>query len=276
MITQHPLYLSTPLSAHALDTAPPDCTRGSIVLRVATPSDLDALVNIALVAMPMDPQWDYRFPHRRSFPGDTLLFTRRRYREFLENKSGRWSVILAELVYRRSMPRNRKSYAQSIAFAVWDVAHISPGAPVASREAALPTCGIPSRRDASCKRLKAWKQTLSTSSRDLFDKQYGLRYFQLQILATHPRFHRIGAGTALCRQGIRAAEKLDMKIAVFASPMGKRLYGKLGFRKLATVKIQVEGEDESICIEAMSYEPNSWSRPLGEYPELPYLAGNYS
>ena len=40
----------------------------SMALRQATTDDLDTLRDIALAAMPMDPQWDYRFPRRMDYP----------------------------------------------------------------------------------------------------------------------------------------------------------------------------------------------------------------
>jgi len=35
------------------------------MLREATIDDLDYLTDIQVLAFPSDPQWDYRFPHRK-------------------------------------------------------------------------------------------------------------------------------------------------------------------------------------------------------------------
>lgn len=53
-------------------------------IRAATPRDLDAMATIMYQAMPLDPQWDYRFPHRRQFPEDNYGCTRRMLQGMLE------------------------------------------------------------------------------------------------------------------------------------------------------------------------------------------------
>lgn len=233
----------------------PVSSTDSIVIRPAALLDLDVMVSIAMAAMELDPQWNYRFPHRRNFPNDTWHFTRRRYREFLENKSGRWSVMLAELACPRGRSGASVDRPQTVAFAVWDVAHVTRPALRPTNCTKEPTAAEPTscRRDANGKRQQAWSQTLG-ASRKLFDQQFGTNHFQLQLLATDPQFQRIGAGTALCGAGIETAERLKMGISVFASPMGKRLYSRLGFQQLATVTVKVEGEDDFVSVAAMVYQ----------------------
>jgi len=51
------------------------------------------------------------------------------------------------------------------------------------------------------------------------------------------------------------ARRKRIAISVFASPMGQKLYGGLGFRNKALVTIWVDGENEYIILAAMSYEP---------------------
>ena len=89
-----------------------------VVVRQARLSDLDCLTEICLAAMPMDPQWDWRFPFRKDFPEDTFFFTRAKYLEFLENTSGYWRVMVAELQSPSAQA------AIPIAFAVWDVRNV--------------------------------------------------------------------------------------------------------------------------------------------------------
>ncbi|KAF2492839.1 hypothetical protein BU16DRAFT_529110 [Lophium mytilinum] len=86
-------------------------------LRRASVADLEAMLEIGLAALPMDPQWDYRFPHRRAYPGDTQKYTRMRYREFLEDQHERWVVMLAE-------QRVAHDSLKPVAFAVWEVKNI--------------------------------------------------------------------------------------------------------------------------------------------------------
>lgn len=81
--------------------------------------DLEVMLDIGLSAMPMDPQWNWRFPHRRQFPEDTRHFTRQKYREFLEDKTGRWQVMVAD-----DKSENDVSLV-TVAMAIWDVGSIN-------------------------------------------------------------------------------------------------------------------------------------------------------
>jgi ribosomal protein S18 acetylase RimI-like enzyme len=103
--------------------------------------------------------------------------------------------------------------------------------------------------------MQAWTKTMAKAKKSIFDDCYGQRHFHLQVLATHPKWQRRGAGTSLCDWGMRLAKMTGMTISVFASPMGRELYRHLGFRDVSDVKVSVKGEQESINVLAMSYEP---------------------
>jgi GNAT superfamily N-acetyltransferase len=215
-------------------------------LRTATLDDLDTVVDIGLTAMPLDPQWNYRFPKRQEYPIDHYDGIRSRYREFILNETGQWSVILAEVL-------NDKGSKTVVSFAVWNLGQRSPNNqfPIKHRNPLQKSRQLV-RRDLNQKRANAWTETLRTSKKILFDGRFS-NYIQLQILATHPKYQRLGAGTALCNDGIRAARMLRLPIAVFASPMGHKLYSQLGFTTLDTVTIQVKGEEENVVLTAMAY-----------------------
>lgn len=217
----------------------------SIVLRRGTLSDLEAILHIGLAAMPMDPQWDYRFPYRRAFPQDQRDATRRRYREFLESEL-QYSVYIAETFGSHG--------PVPVAFAIWDISNLTQGSSRPSK--AFTTKSTQSaRRDASPKRMHAWKDTLREAKAQYFEHPHGADQIQLQILATHPDYQRLGAGTLLVDEGIRLADASALAISVFASPMGARLYSKLGFKSRASVVVRAEGEAEFVNVEAMVYEP---------------------
>jgi hypothetical protein len=91
-----------------------------ISIRQGSLADLDVMLDIGLAAFPMDPQWDYRFPYRWTYPRDTRKFTRMRYREFLENKDGRWMVLFAE-----GLDPENPLRIKAMAFAVWEIINIS-------------------------------------------------------------------------------------------------------------------------------------------------------
>ena len=79
-------------------------------------SDLDAMVDVGLAALPMDPQWDYRLRYRNQYPEDTRRFTRERLQMFLENEPGKWQVMVAE-----PPSREDASISKVAAFAVWQL-----------------------------------------------------------------------------------------------------------------------------------------------------------
>ncbi len=83
------------------------------MLREATIDDLDYLTDIQVLAFPSDPQWDYRFPHRKKYPGDIKKYTKLRFESFLKNN--RYHVELAEICRTEEGKTMRP-----VAFAVWD------------------------------------------------------------------------------------------------------------------------------------------------------------
>lgn len=63
----------------------PTQTEG-IRVRPATLRDIDALATIMCEAMPMDRQWDYRYPQRKRFPEDHYGYTRLMMKSRLEDE----------------------------------------------------------------------------------------------------------------------------------------------------------------------------------------------
>jgi hypothetical protein len=83
-------------------------------LRRAVTSDIEAIVNIALESLPLDPQWPYRFPHALKYPQDHENFTHIRYTEHLADQA--FYIMVAEL------PSNEDpSILKPIAFAKWQL-----------------------------------------------------------------------------------------------------------------------------------------------------------
>ena len=85
-------------------------------IRQADVADLYAMVDVCLAASPMDPKWDYRLRYREQYPEDTLKFTRKRLEMFLENETGNWQVMVAELPSRQD-----SSISKVVAFAAWQL-----------------------------------------------------------------------------------------------------------------------------------------------------------
>ncbi|KAI9775594.1 MAG: hypothetical protein M1839_000995 [Geoglossum umbratile] len=207
--------------------------------------------------MPMDPQWDYRFPRRKEYPQDTSYWTRRQYEDYLDSTKPKYCtmVIAVDVDGDECNPPASKP----VALAVWDITFMPEHDLVANgkKSPAAPsyksTDGRSCRRDANSKRMQTFMQTMKDGKRRYFDDIHGTNRLQLQVLATHPDYQRRGYGTRLCRWGIDIARSRDMYIIVFGSPMGRALYSFLGFRVLAELPVQVKGEAEKIVLTMMSY-----------------------
>jgi GNAT superfamily N-acetyltransferase len=119
------------------------------------------------------------------------------------------------------------------------------------------TSAMELRKDGNPNRIRAWNEMMQEAKSRLFDTPFGQHYFQLQVLATHPQYQRLGAGSALCNWGLKMARLENLSVAVFASPMGRKLYSALGFEPVSNVIIQAPGEEEFINIKAMVYKPDA-------------------
>lgn len=51
----------------------------------------------------------------------------------------------------------------------------------------------------------------------------------LELLAVHPDYQRLGAGTALVTWGSEVADEKGLKAVVEGTPAGRRCYEKVGF-----------------------------------------------
>ncbi|OAP64295.1 hypothetical protein AYL99_00267 [Fonsecaea erecta] len=71
--------------------------------RRAGPADVDDMGRIGLQAMPLDPQWNYRYRHRKEYPKDHEKYIRRKWQKYFDNNDGKWTVNLID------MPSNEDS-----------------------------------------------------------------------------------------------------------------------------------------------------------------------
>ncbi|KAM0794788.1 hypothetical protein BDR22DRAFT_826599 [Usnea florida] len=201
-------------------------------VRQADMTDLDAMVDVCLAALAMDPQWDFRLRYREQYPEDTVGFMRKQLKMFLENEPGSWQVRPADQVM---MPPSA------------DKAH----APATTSEAG----SSEQRRDADRKKLRVFEESLEKARTHYFKQVYGENRMQLRLLVTHPDYQRRGAGEQLVKWGIEKAKEDNLAVTLFAGSTGGHLYRKLGFRGLGVIKIQVDGEIESVSMGVMAYLP---------------------
>jgi hypothetical protein len=142
-----PLLLLVSLVLLFYPSAPP-ATLGKanmVNIRWATPSDVDAVVDVVIQAMPYDPQWDYRFPYRKDFPDDHRKYTRMLYEQFADPSNDDWRILVIEVqqgdeepsIGRRIAELVRNGYdgvaaapesgssGEIVAFSVWDVSYLN-------------------------------------------------------------------------------------------------------------------------------------------------------
>lgn len=90
------------------------------MIRPGLPSDVDAITNAIIKTMPLDPQWDYRFPLRKQFPDDHFKYTRMLFEYFLDPSYDDWTVMVVEDV---DPAGSEKLKIASIS--VWDVSYLN-------------------------------------------------------------------------------------------------------------------------------------------------------
>ncbi|KAK3898745.1 putative N-acetyltransferase ycf52-like protein [Staphylotrichum tortipilum] len=229
-----------------------------MLIRLATSSDLEAMTAVLIGASPMDPVYPYRFPDRHLYPDEFAALCRRKCAEYLETST----VVVCELPHSAYSP----STPQVVAFAAWDMP--SAAAQVAGEVGSVgcsteptsptsPTLPTSPTTIGHATRQSAFRAALAKHKASLFDARHapaGGHVF-LKMLLCHPAFQRRGAGTALTAWGIEQARTLGVYTTVFASPMGLRLYEKLGFREVGRFRVQLEGEGEFLEIPAMALAP---------------------
>jgi predicted N-acetyltransferase YhbS len=110
------------------------------------------------------------------------------------------------------------------------------------------------RRVADVARIKAFRDVQSKAKKAWFDEKFGSRQLWLTTLAVHPEYQRYGIGAAIVNWGVELAESERVPIALFATPLGKKLYLKFGFEDVGSERVQVDGEDEWLMLEGMVRE----------------------
>lgn len=225
--------------------------------RPGLPTDIEALTDVIIRTMPLDPQWDYRFPHRHEYPEDHYKFTRLLFEYFLDPAYDDWQVMVVEDSLETGCEDRRV-----VSFSVWDVSYrnkkrYGPGYVTQDPVTEVERQGGRARRDANHKHFQEfWKGQIRAYK--MFFGKIGPDQIHLQILATLPEFQRRGHASSLCKWGMKMVHQERLKdISVMASPMGHSLYTWLGFSLVGTFHIQVAGEEEMLTLHAMKYVPDS-------------------
>ncbi|KAL2185633.1 hypothetical protein L209DRAFT_454202 [Thermothelomyces heterothallicus CBS 203.75] len=222
-----------------------------MIVRLGTWADLEAMTAVLIAASPLDPVYPYRFPDRHLYPAEFAAVCRQKCAEYLETST----VVVCELPVDAY-----GSASEVVAFSAWDLPPAAQPAKPARRSSVEPTSPTSAAFARSpttignLTRQSAFRAALAEHKQTLFDARYGGHVF-LRILLTHPRHQRRGAGTALASWGVGRARALGAYATVFASPMGLRLYRRLGFREVGRCRIRVEGEAETLDLPALARPP---------------------
>ncbi|KAK4152151.1 hypothetical protein C8A00DRAFT_16515 [Chaetomidium leptoderma] len=238
--------------------------------RLGVPVDVEAVTNVIINTMPLDPQWDYRFPQRHQYPEDHYKYTRMLFEYFLNPLYDDWLVMVVEDSLHSGGP------AEVVSFGVWDVSYLNkrrygPGYRPQDRKSLLiavmtePSVeerGGKTRRDANHEHFNDfWKGQIRAYKK--FFAPIGPEQIHLQILATLPEFQRRGHGSSLCTWAMELVRRDSLRdMSVMASPMGHELYMWLGFDSVGTFYIQVPGEEEMVVLQAMMYMPPKLRRAI--------------
>ncbi|KAL2148942.1 hypothetical protein VTH82DRAFT_1628 [Thermothelomyces myriococcoides] len=213
-------------------------------VRPGTLKDLNAMTDILIAASPDDPAYDYRFPDRNLYPTVFETVCRQKCREYLENHY----VVVCEF-----------SGYGVVAFSVWDLPSKARAAASRRHRPSEPSCSCTATLARSsvtignqARQLK-FRKVLADYKKTL-DAHYNNHVF-LRILMTHPNYRRRGAGTKLTEWGVNLARSQRIPTTVFASPMGLKLYEKLGFRKIMKCCVNVKGDTESLKLPVLVKPP---------------------
>jgi len=231
---------------------------------------------VLIGASPLDPIYPYRFPDSGLYTNEFAELCRQKCAEYLATST----VIVCEMADDQDPGRSRV-----VAFGSWDAPHIPtantfgrgmhpqptlesliatsfpplhanptlPRTEPLSRPANNPVLPITiGHRD----RMNVFRERCAASKRDMFDKRYTRGHMFLKILLCHPDYQRRGAGSALTSWGIEEGRRLGLNTTVFASPMGLRLYKKLGFREIGRFRVQLDGDDAFLEIPALVLPPD--------------------
>jgi GNAT superfamily N-acetyltransferase len=99
------------------------------------------------------------------------------------------------------------------------------------------------RRDCHPERQSAYLNDVHKYKSLWFDSRFGEEQYMLCTLSVDPAYQGCGAGSKMLQWGIDRAKKDGSALTLFASPGGKRLYSKMGFREAGTARTQIKGDE---------------------------------
>ncbi|KAK3386827.1 hypothetical protein B0H63DRAFT_468443 [Podospora didyma] len=236
-------------------SAPSPPPAAGMSLREATLADLDAMTWVLVAASPLDPVYPYRFPDRLSYPAEFAQLCRQKCREYLATST----VMVCEMEAWPSFPSASECGQKArrvVAFSAWDAPVAQSTPPHVAEPLSKPVHNpVSPVTIGNQDRMNAFRKACQENKASFFDARYPRGHMFLKILLCHPDYQRKGAGQALTTWGINRAKALGLNTTVFASPMGHRLYKKLGFQPIGSFRVQLVGDEDFLEIPALIFKP---------------------
>ncbi|KAI0172957.1 acyl-CoA N-acyltransferase [Hypoxylon sp. FL1284] len=124
---------------------------------------------------------------------------------------------------RRAGPEGQE---RIIGLAVWTLMKEAPPAELEKAENAEEVW--PDKADREFMTL-LWKGYVGPRTQAV-EKSRGKGVYVLELLAVHPDYQRLGAGTALVKWGTKKADEQGLRAVVEGTPVARRLYEQCGLR----------------------------------------------
>lgn len=110
------------------------------------------------------------------------------------------------------------------------------------------------------KRQQIFIDAITAAEKQHLGPEWGPKRLELADCAADPLYHRRGAGKALLEWGMEKAREENVPITLTASPMGRELYLRLGFRELDVFECGEEGGEERVRTWVMVWTPEGWMK----------------
>ncbi|KUJ10818.1 uncharacterized protein LY89DRAFT_251185 [Mollisia scopiformis] len=244
--------------------------RPSLTLRSAMPHDVPVITAICLTTMPTTDLWSYRYNLASQYPHDYHFFTSKRFALRTDPATREGFLVLVIETLEDDVP-------VVIGYVVWqgpdeNWAKDLPGLgqrsdyPPASliQDGLQERYGLKlqssslndtTRRDADPARLQLWREATARVKKEIFDTEYGVRQLDLIQRAVLPKYQKQGVGTFMLYWGMRIATEHSWALTSIVPPKACKWYEARGFKLLATERLQVEGQEQSVEFLVMGAKP---------------------
>ncbi|KAI3326260.1 hypothetical protein HD806DRAFT_489804 [Xylariaceae sp. AK1471] len=157
---------------------------------------------------------DSYFPHHDTSAGQTQG----------SRRLTAWKHASEDSTFLKAITRPGIEEEQIIGLAVWTHMKDPPAAELEEAENVREVWPNDDDREFMA---RLWKEYVGPRTQAVRDSG-GKGVYVLELLAVHPDYQRLGAGTALVKWGTKAADELGIRAIVEGTPVGRHLYEKCG------------------------------------------------